>query len=606
MSDGRNGKFAGYAMKHEKIDGARLAVVQTRLEAVVRKMTNTLFRTARSGVINTGRDFSCCIVTAGDELLVTAESLPIHVMRGPDLMAAHLREHFSDIRPGDAYLNNSPYDGNSHAGDHTLLVPVIDDRGVHRYTVVVKAHLADIGNSVPSTLFAMATDVYHEGALIFPCVRVQRDYRDCEDIVRMCKVRIRAPEQWYGDFLALTGAARVGERELLVLGEELGWEYLERHARDWMDYSEELMRIAIRKLPRGTVTATNFHDPMPGMAGGLPIRVVVEADPERQFVTVDLRENPDCVPFGLNLTKATALTAGMVGIFNSLGSGVPANAGSYRRIRVLLRENCVAGTPRHPASCSTATTGVADRVTNAVQRAMADFSDGIGMAECGLGIPATAPFISGKDPRRHGAVYVNMITLGQTCGAGTPWSDGWLTIAHVGNGGLVRRDSTEIDELMYPIRIYVDRVVPDTAGPGRRRGAPSGEVEWGPIGGSMEAIWSSDGNEFAPLGARGGGPGAKAKQFKRALDGELTPLGAFDRVKLEPGESVVGFSCGGGGYGSPLEREPARVAWDVVEGLVSTERAAKDYGVVVDNHGNVDESETARLRTVSKPVVEHG
>ena len=412
----------------------------------------------------------------------------------------------------------------------------------------------------------------------------------------MCKVRIRAPEQWYGDQLALTGAARVGELELLALGDEVGWDYLERHAEQWLNYSEQRIRTVISKLPKGKVSASNFHDPMPGMDEGVSIRASVETDPDKELITVDLRDNPDCVPFGLNLTEATAVTAGMVGVFNSLGPDIPANAGSCRRIKVLLRENCVAGIPRHPASCSTATTGVADRVTNAVQRAMADLKEGIGMAECGLGIPATAAFISGRDPRRNEEPYVNMITLGQTCGAGTPWSDGWLTIAHVGNGGLVRRDSTEIDELMYPIRIITDRIVPDTAGPGRRRGAPSGEVEWGPVDSSMEGIWSSDGNRYAALGARGGGPGARARQFKRELDGSLTPLGAFDHVKLAAGESVLGFSCGGGGYGSPLEREPQRVARDVVEGWISAEHAAEAYGVVIDVEGNVDKEATEDLR----------
>lgn len=577
-------------------DGGKLAVMHARLEAIVRKMTNTLFRTARSGVINAGRDFSCCLVTADNELLVTAESLPIHVMSGPDLMAKIMRELQPAIRPGDAYLNNSPYHGNSHAGDHTLLVPVIDRNGVYRYTVVVKAHVADCGNSVPSTLYANATDVYQEGALIFPSVQVQRDYQDCADIVRMCLMRIRAPWQWYGDHLALIGAARVGERELLALGEEIGWDSLIEHGKSWFDYSEQRMCAAIRKLPMARVFAQNFHDPMAGMHDGIPLKVAVEANPDESLLTVDLRDNPDCVAAGINLTESTATTAAMVGIFNSLGAGIPANAGSFRRIRVRLRENCVAGIPRHPASCSTATTGVADRVTNAVQRAMADLGDGIGMAECGLGIPATAAFISGVDRRRSSATYVNMLTLGQTCGAGTPWSDGWLTIAHVGNGGQVMRDSTEIDELMYPIRIWVDRVVGDSEGAGRRRGAPSGEVEWGPVDTAMEGMWSSDGNTFPALGARGGGAGARARQFKRNRDGSLTPLDAFGGVRLEPGESVVAFSCGGGGYGSPFEREAERVAHDVAERLVSPHRAATVYGVVVDAAGTLDPAATEVLR----------
>ena len=74
------------------MDGVRLAILNKRFEGICRKMANTLFRTGRSGVLNTARDFSCCIVTADCDLLATAESLPIHVLSGPDLMAASMKE----------------------------------------------------------------------------------------------------------------------------------------------------------------------------------------------------------------------------------------------------------------------------------------------------------------------------------------------------------------------------------------------------------------------------------------------------------------------------------------------------------------------------------
>ena len=212
--------------------GVQLALMSNRLDGIVRKMANTLLRTGRSGVLNMARDFSCCIVTTGDELLAAAESLPIHVLSGPDLMAKSMKQMHPNFRRGDAFLHNSPYHGCSHPADHTILVPVIDDGGIHRFTVQAKAHQADIGNSIPTTYFGGARDVYEEGALIFPAVQVQRDYDNIEDIIRMCRLRIRVPDQWWGDYLAMIGAARIGEREILALGEEIGWDALENFVRE--------------------------------------------------------------------------------------------------------------------------------------------------------------------------------------------------------------------------------------------------------------------------------------------------------------------------------------------------------------------------------------
>ena len=122
------------------IDGVQLSILNNRLEGIARKMANTLLRTGRSGVLNIARDFSCCIITADAQLLATAESLPIHVLSGPDLMAKSMLEFHPDPKRGDAYLHNSPYHGCSHPADHTLLVPVMDAEGRHRYTMLAKAH----------------------------------------------------------------------------------------------------------------------------------------------------------------------------------------------------------------------------------------------------------------------------------------------------------------------------------------------------------------------------------------------------------------------------------------------------------------------------------
>jgi len=567
-----------------------LALLSNRFEGIARAMMNTLLRTARSAILNTARDFSCCILTGGDEMLAMAESLPIHVMSGPDLIARYMKETHPVLRRGDAFLHNSPYHGNSHAADWCVVIPVIDDDGRHRFTVLTKAHLADCGNSVPSTYIADAKDVYNEGALIFPCVKVQEAYRTREDVLRMAQVRIRVPELWHGDFLALLGAARIGERRLLELIAEKDHAALQEYERDWFAYSEQRMVEAIRRMPAGRVVREGRHDPVPGMPDGVPVKVEVTVSPDDATIDVDLRDNLDCQPCGLNLTEATARTAAMMGVFTGLGTVVPPNAGSFRRLRVHLRENCVVGIPRHPISCSAATTDLSELTAGLVALALGDLGEGFGLAQIGRAQPASMAVISGIDPREHGGAFVNQLILAVTGGSGAPAADGWLTILGIGAAGFLFRDSVEIDEMKYPIVVHEQRIVPDSEGAGRFRGSPGALVEFGPVeGATLDVIYLSDGTFNPSEGVRGGGPGATASQRRRAADGTLSDeLGSYAHVRLGPGETIVGRTCGGGGYGPPHLRDIERVRADVAEGWISLERAIEVYGARTDASGKLE------------------
>ncbi len=581
-------------------DGVQMAILNKRLEGICRKMANTLFRTGRSGVLNTARDFSCCIVTADNLLLAAAESLPIHVLSGPDLMAAAMQEFHPVLKRGDAFLNNSPYHGCSHPADHTILVPVIDDDGRHRFTMVAKAHQADCGNSLPTTYMGGARDVYQEGALIFPAVRVQKNFQDVEDIVRMCRMRIRVPEQWWGDYLAEMGAARIGERELMALAAEVGWDTLDAFTGQWFEYSEQRMASEIKRLPAGGMTVTSSHDPFPGAPDGIDVKVKLTIDPADGVIEVDLRDNQDCLPCGLNLSEACARTSAMVGVFNSVDHTVPPNAGSFRRIRVLLRENCVVGIPLHPTSCSVATTNVADHVANGVQRAIAELAEGSGMAEVGSVIPPSVGVISGLKPIT-GEAFVNQVFLGFGGGAASPTADAWVTIGHVGNAGLCYQDSAEVDEQVFPIFVKGRQFIPDTGGAGRYRGGGGMQVEFGPDGCDLEVGYVSDGTMNPAQGACGGGPGGRAQQSVRHANGEMETLEACAQVPVREGKTIVCLSCGGGGFGSPLERPLTEVVSDVREKWISTEAAESVYGVVlnVDGEADIAASEAQRREMVS-------
>lgn len=561
-----------------KLDGAQLAILNNRFEGVARKMANTLLRAGRSGVLNRARDFSACIVTADCQLLAAAESLPIHVLSGPDLMAQSMKDFHPDFKKGDAFLHNSPYHGCSHPADHSILVPVMDDEGVHRFTLVAKAHQADIGNSIPTTYHGTAKDVYEEGALIFPAVKVQENYETIDDIVRMCEMRIRVPKQWKGDFLAMLGAARVGEREVLELAKEIGWEQLEAFQKRWLDYSEQSMVEAISHLPSGKVSAQSIHDAIPGTPDeGVTIKAEIEIDAAGGKIIVDLTDNIDNLPCGLNLSESCARTSALIGVFNSIDHRVPKNSGAFRRVEIKLREGCICGIPIHPISCSAATTNIADRVCAATQSAMAEIADGYGMAEVGAGLSPASGVVSGIDPRTNKA-FINQLFLGGTGGGATAHNDAWITYLHAGNGGLCYIDSIELDEICQPILVDSRRLIPDTEGAGRHIGAPSLEVSFGPLGCDVDVAFVSDGTVNGPLGVRGGGAGGRSKQFIQKKDGTQTDIEQVCVQRVCDGEKIVSITCGGGGYGDPKSRDRDKLRHDIEQGWISEKRAREVYG----------------------------
>jgi len=582
------------------IDPILMAVLANRLNAIVREMTNTLLKTARSAVLAVVRDFSCSIVTGDNRLLCAAEGVPVHIF-GSSLQSQSMCDLHADLAPGDAFLHNDPYLGNTHAADHMYLVPVFVD-GVHLFTACAKAHQADCGNSIPSTYHAYARDVYEEGALIFPCVRIQRAYEDVDDIIRMCQRRIRVPEQWHGDHLACIGSARIGERRLVELTRRYGAETIKAFINAWFAYSEQRMVDAIARLPAGRVTSTSIYDPMPPvLPDGLPIRVDVEVRPEAGKIVVDLRHNADNVACGLNESLACATSNAMCGVFNCMESDIPHNAGSFSRIEVLLRDGCVAGIPTFPTSCSVATTNIGDRIVNATQSAFSLLQPGIGAAEGAMGFGAAGAVISGHDRRRNGA-YVNQEWMVANGGPATDSTDGWLNFGIPVAAGMLYRGSVEVDESKFPILFESLKVIEGGGGAGRRRGSPGVEVEYGPRFDPMTLVMSSDGQVNPARGAHGGHAGPPASTRLRRRDGREEVLPGAVQCELFPGDTIVGRDGGGGGYGDPLQREAERVLRDVAEGWESRARAYEIYGVVLtDAPGDelglaVDAQATLELR----------
>ena len=566
-----------------ELDPTLMAVLAHRFEAIVREMTNTLFRTGRSSIINMARDFSCSIITAQDELFAAAEGLQVHVL-GAGLQTRSMRQLHPDLAEGDAYLHNDPILGNTHTADHTILVPVFAD-GEHLFTASAKAHQADCGNAEPSTYVTYVEDVYAEGGLVFPCVRVQRDYQDIEDIIRMCRRRIRVPDVWYGDYLAAIGSARIGERRVKQVVERYGVDTIKTFVAEWLDYSERVMDQAIRKLPAKRLRASSQHDPIPGLPEGVQVNVTIDVQPEHGRVRFDLRENPDCIPFGLNVSEYCARGGCTIALLNCLEEDVPRNAGSFRRVEVLLREGSIAGGLVEPYSASLSTTNVLNRIINSAQSAFCQLGEGQGLAEGAGAMGVGYAVFSGNYPdgwgSNSGRPYVSEFVIGNNGGPASPHCDGWITYAMPDCSKTIYIDSVEMLERTYPLQFRSLRLLADSGGAGRLRGGPASEVIYGPRAAPMRVFYMADFARNPAKGVRGGLPGSPAAASLIAADGTQTQVEPIGDSLLAPGEWIRGLEAGGGGYGDPLQREPAAVLADVLERWVSAQAAHDLYGVVL-------------------------
>ncbi len=583
----------------QRLDPVIFATLANRLDSIVREAMQVCVQSARSATIQ-ARDLSASVSDGQVRLVSIAQGMPIHVLTS-NMSIAPIPELFDDIAPGDCFLNNTPFLGCAHHADYCFCTPVFHGNKL-MFWVMLRAHQADTGAPVPTVYLPFAKDVYEEG-IHWPCVRVQRDYKDVADVVRIATANIRVPEQYYGDFAAAVGATRVAERRLTALIEKYRPDTVEQFVDEWIEYGSRRMVDEIRSLPEGTWENETTLDPLPFAPEGVTIKIKLTVDHSEEALIVDLTDNPDQFDAGVNLTEATSKASAMEGIFWCLDPTLPHNQGAFDHVKFKLREGCMVGIPKFPIGTSVATTFTADRMASCAIALMAKVDPDRGGGEGGYVNWGVGVF-SGEDHRNGNAPYVNeLIVSGALCGGGPAVKgyDGWLTWctgAVQANGWTT---AVELWEKAHPHVIECGaEIVPDSGGAGEYRGSPGMRLVLWAKGNPTVAAGFGDGKAFPPRGVLGGGSGGPSLGFivneKLERIEDLPLVGLFE---VKPGFGLESFANGGGGFGDPLDRDPDSIREDVRKGWVSIEQAGETYGVVLDPEPEllaVDLPATQRLR----------
>lgn len=579
----------------------QVVVLRRRFESVVREMSNTLAKTGRSGVLNTALDFSCTVTDRDFQSLSAGQGLPVHTGAIHLIPQAVVDKFGNDMRPGDCFVNNSSYHGNTHCADFTLCSPVFYDGEIVFYSIA-RAHFSDMGFPTPDTYAPLAQDYYQEG-LMLPCVRIQREGEDVPEVIDICKANIRAPEIFYGDYLATLGAVRTGERRVREICEEFGVSVVKQFLTEYQDYAEAMASEAIAKLPAGAVSKEFFHDSvLPEYPDGIPVRAKLSVDPENRRIEIDLRDNIDNLPLGINMNEATVLACCATAIMNILGPEIPRCAGALRRVTILMRDGSAIGRPKFPAATCASTTNLAHILIEHIQSMFADLRPGLGTAYGTIGHPASAPVVSGSDSRFNGRAFVNQIMLGYWGGPAASGYDGWLTYGSGTTQGMLWQSSVEVVEYQQPVLVEKLEIRPDSFGPGEWIGGGGASCVLRARADTLRFTCNSGARKFPPPGTAGGGAGAPNLAWKQTRDGSLVELPIFFDVEIEPGERLVSEGCGGGGYGRPGRRDPAKVLKSVEDALITVECARDVYLVQIeptDAGFKIDMDATHKLRSAS-------
>lgn len=576
-----------------------MVVLRRRFEAIIGEMINALFKSGRSGVLNTAMDFSCSVTDSKFQSISLAMGIPVHV-GAIDLIPRVIAAKFGDdIKKGDCFVNNSGYLGNTHCADFTVCAPVFVDDAIAFY-VIARAHLGDMGFPTPTTYGPRSRDVYEEG-LMLPCVRIQKNYVDVPEVIDICKANIRVPEQFYGDYLAVLAAVRTGEARLTALCGKYGTDTVKNFVDEFQNYAERMADQAIRALPKGTVSKEAMYDSETDLyPDGIPIRATVEVDPDAGMITVDLRDNIDNLPLGINMTEATTTAACMTAVLNVLGADVPRCTGSFRRVKLLLREGAAIGKPRFPAATSAATTNLCHALIPHIQSMFAELRDDLGTAYGTIGLPASCSVVSGADHRRGGAPFVNQVIMGYWGGPALHGHDGWLTYGSGASQGILWQSSVEVVEQQQPVLVETLEVREDSGGAGQWEGAPGAYCIIRPRQAPVRFMTTSASRQHPPAGVRGGHAGAPMLITRVTASGEHVSLPISADETLVPGDRLLSEGCGGGGFGNPLDRAPAAVLASFLAGRISTARARDIYGVVFAENGPdiiVDDAATLARRS---------
>lgn len=545
------------------LDPITLETFWRRFDATVDELAATLKRTSFSTVVRDVNDYATAIFDARARLLAQSpESTP--GLCGPlgNMLRCMLADHPTQtLRPGDALIGNNPWQASGHHNDITVATPVFHDNTLIGFTVSC-CHHVDIGGRRATT---ESRDNYEEGLRI-PNLKIFREGELNEDAMAFIRANVRSHETVVGDLRAQFAANHVGAQRLMGICRERGWRDLQGLADEIIARSERLARAAISTIPDGVYRHAQQIDVEGGHEVTLAVAVTIAGD----SIDIDFGGSSPQVPTAINCTLTYTASYTTFAVNCMLDLPVSMNEGTLAPITIRADEGSILNCT-HPAP-TFGRTSVGNFLVEVVYSALAPAVPDRVLASAGS-TPMWGQYLFGK--QKDGRRFAPLNCINGGLGA-RPDRDGVSCLTFPVNVGNAPAEVIESD---VPVLVRKRALWLDSAGPGRFRGGFGQEFEVEVLGGELgpdgPIVTSFRAGRFKhPVaGILGGGD---APRGELTVNGEPQPSGL--QRNLLPGDVFLCRAPGGAGLGDPRERDPAAVARDLEEGLISEDYARRHHG----------------------------
>lgn len=568
------------------LDPVTLEIIRGSLASTIRDMELLMERCAMSPFIKEKKDYFVGVFDTAGRIVAC------HISgSGPGMLAPIVdRYPLESMRPGDVYWFNDPYlsDGAvQHHQDMVFVAPVFDAGRPVAFAATF-GHYQDIGGLRAGSISPQATEIYHEGVLV-PPIRIMREGQLNDEAYRIFLRNSRLPDMVEGDTRAMMASCRLADARLTELFARYGAPtVLAAFEACIAQTAARARELFLGLVPEGEWT---FHDFLDGDGGAdpRPLRVELTLGRHGEHVRLDGTRTDDQARGPVNfMTNPGLLRIAFGRYLQSLDADLDVNDGLLRNLdEWVVREGSLLK-PRFPAPLGM-------RV-NTRFRVMSCIFGTLAQANGGR-VPAGSPvyvlyyFRAWDAARRRPILCIEGLGVG--LGA-RPFADGVDVIYYIAQENY----PVEYVERDFPLRVERYAVRQDSGGPGLHRGGTGVVREVRVLCERAELATRMENTVVAPYGVAGGQAGHTGRVVLNPGtpgERELPPLG--DGVALARGDLLRFETCGGGGWGDPLERDPRRVRDDVARGLVSLRGAREDYGVVLEPSTlEIDKTATAEAR----------